>query len=92
MQKKKNNFSDILLQESPSNILRHSFESGRIAQTYLFAGKQSVGRMVVAKAFSALLQCKNPVKDENGRLDLVRIFYDFSYAVAARHYPIWIFT
>lgn len=69
MQRKTNNFSDILLQEQPSDILRRSFESGRIAQTYLFAGKPSVGRMVVAKAFTALLQCSQPVRDENGKLD-----------------------
>lgn len=69
MLRKTNNFSDILLQENPSDVLRRSFEGGRIAQTYLFAGKASVGRMAVAKAFSALLQCKSPIKDENGRLD-----------------------
>lgn len=69
MQRKTNSFSDILLQENPSNVLRHSFEGGRIAQTYLFAGKESVGRMTVAKAFAALLQCKSPVRDEKGNLD-----------------------
>ncbi len=69
MQRKTNNFSNILLQENPIDILRRSFMGGRIAQTYLFAGKQSVGRMAVAKAFAALLQCKNPIKDENGKLD-----------------------
>ena len=69
MQRKTNSFSNILLQENPSNVLRRSFEGGRIAQTYLFAGKESVGRMAVAKAFAALLQCKNPIKDEKGELD-----------------------
>ena len=69
MERKTNRFSDILLQEHPSDVLRRSFEGGRIAQTYLFAGKPSVGRMAVAKAFSALLQCKKPKKDKNGRLD-----------------------
>lgn len=69
MLRKTNSFSDILLQENPSNVLRHSFEGGRIAQTYLFAGKSSVGRLTVAKAFVALLQCKNPVRDGNGLLD-----------------------
>ncbi len=69
MLRKTNSFSDILLQENPSNVLRRSFEGGRIAQTYLFAGKASVGRMTVAKAFSALLQCQKPVRDEKGFLD-----------------------
>ncbi|MBQ2592047.1 MAG: DNA polymerase III subunit delta' [Candidatus Riflebacteria bacterium] len=69
MLRKTNSFSDILLQENPSNVLRRSFEGGRIAQTYLFAGKASVGRMTVAKAFAALLQCQKPVRDEKGFLD-----------------------
>ena len=69
MKRKTNSFSDILLQENPSNILRRSFEGGRIAQTYLFSGKPSVGRMTVAKAFAAILECKNPIKDEAGKID-----------------------
>jgi DNA polymerase III delta' subunit len=69
MQKKTNNFSNILFQENPSNNLRRSFEGGRIAQTYLFAGRASIGRMTVARAFSALLQCSAPIKDEKGRFD-----------------------
>ncbi len=69
MLRKTNSFTDILLQENPSNVLRQSFEGGRIAQTYLFAGKASVGRMTVAKAFVALLQCQKPVRDEKGFLD-----------------------
>lgn len=63
------NFEDILLQEQPIEVLRRSFEGGRIAQTYLFAGKKSVGRMQVAKAFSSLIQCSEPVKNSKGEID-----------------------
>ena len=85
MQRKTNNFSDILLQENPIDILRRSFLGGRIAQTYLFAGKPSVGRMAVAKAFSALLQCKNPVKDENGNIDSCGICDDCKRIINDSH-------
>lgn len=69
MEKKSNSFSDILLQQEPSDALRRSFKAGRIAQTYLFAGKPSVGRMTVAKAFAALLQCEKSIVDENSKPD-----------------------
>ena len=85
MQRKTNNFSDILLQENPIDILRRSFLGGRIAQTYLFSGKPSVGRMAVAKAFSALLQCKNPVKDEKGNIDSCGICDDCKRIINDSH-------
>ena len=69
MERKTSNFSGILLQDQPVNNLRRSFTGGRIAQTYLFAGKPSVGRMQVAKAFASLLLCQSPIKDENGNID-----------------------
>ncbi len=85
MKRKTNSFSDILLQENPSNILRRSFEGGRIAQTYLFAGKSSVGRMTVAKAFAALLECKNPIKDEAGKIDSCGICDDCKRILNSSH-------
>ncbi|NCB37808.1 MAG: DNA polymerase III subunit [Erysipelotrichia bacterium] len=57
-------FSRILLQELPVKHLVRSFARGRIAQTYLFTGNASTGRMLTALAFAALLQCQNPVFDD----------------------------
>ena len=60
---------DILLQQTASQHLSRSVASGRIAQTYLFAGSESVGRKPVAKAFAALLQCEKPVSGDELALD-----------------------
>ena len=67
----KNNhcFSGIYLQEQPLKHLVSSYANGRIAQTYLFAGKESTGRLTAAMAFAALLQCQQPVTNGNGMID-----------------------
>lgn len=62
-------FADILLQELPVRHLMRSFANGRIAQTYLFTGKDSTGRMMAALAFASLLQCQNPNTDAAGNHD-----------------------
>lgn len=62
-------FAGILLQQAPVNHLMRSFANGRIAQTYLFCGKESTGRMPVALAFAALLQCQQPIAGEKGLAD-----------------------
>jgi len=54
-------FRNLLLQNTVARQLSHSFSSGRIAQTYLFAGSESTGRLPAAKAFAALLQCAKPL-------------------------------
>lgn len=53
---------DLLLQETVAGHLSRSFHSGRIAQTYLFTGSESTGRLPAARAFAALLQCDSPVQ------------------------------
>lgn len=55
-------FSSILAQEDAVTHLMRSFANGRIAQTYLFCGSESVGRMPAARAFASLLQCRQPVE------------------------------
>ncbi|HNX75386.1 MAG TPA: hypothetical protein PLM07_08705 [Candidatus Rifleibacterium sp.] len=62
-------FSQIFLQEAPVRHLTGSYANGRIAQTYLFAGKESSGRLATAMAFAALLQCENPVTATAGYTD-----------------------
>ncbi len=67
----KNNhcFAGIYLQEQSRQHLTSSFANGRIAQTYLFAGKESSGRLTTALAFAALLQCQQPVTNGSGMID-----------------------
>ena len=62
-------FSDLLLQKTASQHLSRSVASGRIAQTYLFAGSESCGRLPAARAFAALLQCENQVAGEDLAMD-----------------------
>jgi DNA polymerase-3 subunit delta' len=48
------------------NLLEKSLKSGRIAQAYLFAGPESVGKFTLAKDFSAKI-----IDGENYSLDLI---------------------
>lgn len=66
-------FAGILLQELPVRHLTRSFANGRIAQTYLFTGKDSTGRMTAALAFASLLQCQNPNIDSAGNHDSCQV-------------------
>jgi DNA polymerase III delta' subunit len=61
---RKNNiqFENILLQEAPVRHLQVSHQRARISQSYLFVGGEGVGRVRTALAFSALLQCLQPVQ------------------------------
>lgn len=69
MSKNSQGFSGILLQDLAVRHLTRSYANGRIAQTYLFAGKESTGRMPAAMAFAALLQCQSPTTDARGIFD-----------------------
>jgi len=62
-------FRNLLRQDTVARQLSHSFSSGRIAQTYLFAGCESSGRLPAARAFAALLQCEKPVAAEELKSD-----------------------
>ncbi len=86
MSKNKRCFSEILLQESPVRHLARSFANGRIAQTYLFAGKESTGRLTTALAFAALLQCQSPVSGTDGLSDSCQVC-DSCRRIAAESHP-----
>jgi len=62
-------FSAILAQTDAVAHLMRSFARGRIAQTYLFCGSESVGRLPAALAFASLLQCRQPVDMAGGLSD-----------------------
>lgn len=59
-------FKEVYLQGLPIKHLTSSFLKGRISQTYLFTGEDSVGKQKVAHIFSALLQCKNHITSSSG--------------------------
>jgi len=50
--------SDILGQEQAVKVLRRATRSGRVAQAYLFAGPQGVGKATTARALAAALNCE----------------------------------
>ncbi len=66
---KSKSFSGIFLQKAPVRHLTASFANGRIAQTYLFSGRESTGRRATALAFASLLQCQSPVPGPDGSPD-----------------------
>ena len=45
--------------------MSRSFDSGRVAGTYLFYGREGVGRWALSIAFGALLNCESPRQSEN---------------------------
>ncbi len=46
-------------------LLSRSFLAGRTASTYLFHGKEGVGKWATAVSFAALLNCEQPVKSND---------------------------
>jgi DNA polymerase-3 subunit delta' len=46
-------------------VLSRSFNSGRVASTYLFSGHEGLGHWPLAVWFAALLNCEKPVRDDD---------------------------
>jgi DNA polymerase-3 subunit delta' len=55
---------EIFCQESVIEILQRSFAAGKTAHSYIFAGKDGVGRFKTACEFARLLLCEKPVKQK----------------------------
>jgi DNA polymerase-3 subunit delta' len=51
--------------------LARSYESGRIAGTYLFHGREGVGRWALAISLAALLNCEKPNKSDGEKASLM---------------------
>jgi len=70
---------EIFCQESVIEILQRSFAAGKISHSYIFAGKDGVGRFKTACEFARLLLCEEPVKrkeffDSCGKCSSCRTF------------------
>lgn len=59
-------FDKIPGQTLPKKILLNSLNSDRLASTYLFYGPDGVGKWPMALAFTSLINCEKPVKDDSG--------------------------
>jgi DNA polymerase III delta prime subunit len=53
-------FRDILGHSKQINILKRAITGSRVAHSYLFAGPEGVGKMLVARAFAKALNCETP--------------------------------
>lgn len=54
--------NDIFCQDSAIDSLQQAYAAGRMAQSYIFAGKDGVGRAAAARLWAKMLLCENPVK------------------------------
>jgi DNA polymerase-3 subunit delta' len=59
------NLSEIFCQDKAVNTLSRAFETGRIPHAYIFAGIDGIGKFTTAKAWSKLLLCKSPTKNDS---------------------------
>lgn len=69
MLENKTQFKQVYFQENTIKQLAASYANNTVAQTYLFVGPVSCGRMLVARSFAALLQCETPVASQQFGFD-----------------------
>ena len=53
-------FADVVGQEHVVRTLRHSIETGRVANAYLFIGPRGIGKTTLSRIFAKALNCTNP--------------------------------
>ena len=56
--------SEIFCQDKAVNTLTRAFETGRIPHAYIFEGIDGIGKYTTALAWSKLLLCKSPIKND----------------------------
>ena len=57
-------FAEIIGQEDAKNLLKNAVKSGNHSHAYIFSGEKGSGKMMLAEAFAAMLQCENPTDDD----------------------------
>jgi DNA polymerase-3 subunit delta' len=60
-------FSEIIGQEAAKNLLINAAKTGNHSHAYIFSGEKGSGKMMLAEAFAAMLQCENPSDDACGK-------------------------
>lgn len=61
-------FDNIIGQEMAAAHLQNALRTGQISQAYIFSGEPGTGKMDLAMAFAAALQCTDR-QEENGRVE-----------------------
>ena len=59
-------FSEIIGQEDAKSLLKNAVKTGNHSHAYIFSGEKGSGKMMLAEAFAAMLQCENPGEDACG--------------------------
>ena len=57
-------FAQIVGQEEAKSLLRNAVKTGNHSHAYIFSGEKGSGKMMLAEAFAAMLQCENPSEDD----------------------------
>src|SRR6186713_3516586 len=63
-------FDDVVGQEAVTRTLRNALASGRLAQSFVFAGPRGVGKTTTARILARALSCSNgPTAEPCGKCD-----------------------
>src|SRR5215204_4826068 len=66
-------FDDVVGQQAVTRTLRNALASGRLAQSFIFAGPRGVGKTTTARILARALNCVNgPTSDPCGECDSCR--------------------
>ncbi|QFJ54161.1 ATP-binding protein [Pseudobutyrivibrio xylanivorans] len=57
-------FAEIVGQEDAKSLLKNAVNTGKHSHAYIFSGEKGSGKMMLAEAFAAMLQCENPSADD----------------------------
>ena len=57
-------FAEIMGQEDAKNLLRNAVKTGNHSHAYIFSGEKGSGKMMLAEAFAAMLQCDSPTAED----------------------------
>lgn len=69
------NLSDIFCQDKAVEKLSQAFACGRTPHAYIFEGIDGIGKYTTAKAFTKLLLCMSPVKNDScGKCESCKMF------------------
>ena len=70
-------WNDVIGQDRVKQILQNAFVHDRIASSYLFVGNEGIGKDALAIEFAKLLNCPNPIIEDNGLNSVAKVSNEF---------------